>query len=125
MRFYDPDDAVLITRRRLPHWAQAGTVVFITWRTADSLPLDVLRHWREDRARWLRAHDISPDAPTWREQLHRRLGVTDRFWQPESFDHLVRHEAQFQRLRAYIRDNPAKARLHPDEYRHWTSSHST
>jgi putative transposase len=53
-------------------------------------------------------------------QINRRLGATGRFWQPESFDHLVRHEAQFLRLRAYIRDNPVKARLHPGEYLWWS-----
>ena len=38
MRFFDPNDELLITQRKLPHWAQAGSVVFITWRTADSMP---------------------------------------------------------------------------------------
>ncbi len=210
MRFFNPLDDVLIARARLPHWAQAGTVVFITWRTADSLPRTVLATWREDRARWLGARGISvatdaawreklqqlppdelavyhehfttrwhdsldaghgacvlrrpelssvvaeslahfdgdryelhdfvimpnhvhllaifPDAETQRAQceswkrftatrINRHLGATGRFWQAESFDHLVRHEAQFQLLRSYIRENPTKARLRPGEYR--------
>jgi type I restriction enzyme R subunit len=51
MRFFDPNDDLLITQRRLPHWAQDGCVVFITWRTSDSMPKDVLDRWRADRNR--------------------------------------------------------------------------
>jgi putative transposase len=31
------------------------------------------------------------------------------FWQDESYDHLVRHDAQFERIRSYIEENPATA----------------
>jgi menaquinone-specific isochorismate synthase len=41
MRFFNPHDDVLITQRRLPHWGQDGAVVFITWRTHDSMPKSV------------------------------------------------------------------------------------
>jgi putative transposase len=51
VRFFDPTDDVLITRQRLPHWSQAETVTFITWRTADSLPRAVIDQWREERTR--------------------------------------------------------------------------
>jgi putative transposase len=37
-QFFDPDQESAISNRQLPHWAQAGTLTFITWRTADSLP---------------------------------------------------------------------------------------
>ena len=40
--------------------------------------------------------------------LHR---TGQRFWQDESFDHWVRNEAQFVRIKNYIENNPVKAGL--------------
>ena len=34
-----------------------------------------------------------------------------RFWQDESFDHWVRNRTEFERIRAYIEQNPVKAGL--------------
>jgi REP element-mobilizing transposase RayT len=39
--------------------------------------------------------------------LHR----TGQFWQAESFDHWVRNEEQFARIKKYIEHNPVKAGL--------------
>jgi hypothetical protein len=33
------------------------------------------------------------------------------FWQEESYDHLVRHEREFQKIRNYIEWNPVRAGL--------------
>jgi hypothetical protein len=33
------------------------------------------------------------------------------FWQEESYDHLVRNEREFERIRFYIEHNPVRARL--------------
>jgi type I restriction enzyme R subunit len=60
---------ILIVERRLPHWSQAGAITFITWRTDDSIPEHVLKLWRADRCRWLRAHHIDPDDPAWKTQF--------------------------------------------------------
>lgn len=35
LHLFDRDADVVIIERRLPHWAQAGAITFITWRTAD------------------------------------------------------------------------------------------
>jgi hypothetical protein len=56
---------------------------------------EVIRHWKGGGA-----HDIN--------QLLRRRGS---LWQREPFDHIVRSEAQLERFRSYIAENPAKARL--------------
>jgi len=69
VHLFDREADVLITERRLPHWAQAGAVTFITWRTDDSIPAPVLAQWRADRCRWLRAHGIDPNQPTWQARL--------------------------------------------------------
>ena len=52
-------------------------------------------------------------------QINRALGRTGRFWQDESFDHLVRSPAAFDKFRRYIAENPSKAKLRPGEFIHW------
>jgi putative transposase len=53
-------------------------------------------------------------------EIHRTLGRRGKFWQQDGFDHLVRSIEQFTHLRRYIAENPRKARLRPDEYRHYS-----
>jgi putative transposase len=76
----------------LPHWSQAGTLAFITWRTQDSIPASVLQAWLEERDQWLRRHGIctrdSPLAP--REEpsrgarrLQSSRGARGRHWRDE------------------------------------------
>jgi REP element-mobilizing transposase RayT len=52
------------------------------------------------------------------------LGLTGKpFWQEESYDHMVRHEREFRKIRSYIEGNPVRAGLARDarEYR-WSSA---
>ena len=72
LHVFDPAGDLLIVERRLPHWSQAGTICFITWRTDDSVPEEVLHRWRAERCSWLRKHGIDPDQPDWRQSLRRR-----------------------------------------------------
>jgi REP element-mobilizing transposase RayT len=45
-------------------------------------------------------------------QANRILGVQETaFWQDESYDHLVRTQLEFERVRAYIERNPVSAGL--------------
>jgi REP element-mobilizing transposase RayT len=50
--------------------------------------------------------------------INRKLGRRGRFWQDESFDHLVRNEASFLKFKRYIAQNPRGLRT--GEYVHWT-----
>jgi REP element-mobilizing transposase RayT len=45
------------------------------------------------------------------------------FWQEESYDHLVRHEREFEKIKSYIEENPVRAGLVrvAREYR-WSSA---
>jgi len=55
------------------------------------------------------------------------LGLTGQpFWQEESYDHLVRQEVEFQRIRRYIEQNPVRAGLatRASQYR-WSSAWAT
>jgi putative DNA methylase len=47
----------------------------------------------------------------------------NRFWQEESYDHTVRHEREFEKIRNYIEENPVRAGLvmEASEYR-WSSA---
>ena len=45
------------------------------------------------------------------------------FWQEESYDHLVRSGAEFDRIRSYIEENPVKAGLVSERRQHpWSSA---
>ena len=45
-------------------------------------------------------------------EANQLLGLTGRaFWQDESYDHLVRNGAEFDRIAAYIENNPVRAGL--------------
>jgi type I restriction enzyme R subunit len=214
LQVFDPKEEYLVVERRLPHWSQAGTIAFITWRTCDSMPKAVLKVWLAERDAWLQRHGIDPFAGDWRTQvtrlspdllsdfrlhiadrwnehlddchgecvlgrsdlsaivveslqssdgqrydltdfvvmpnhthilaafpneqsmlkqcegwkrytgtkLNKALGRAGRFWQQDGFDHLVRSIDEFERLRSYIANNPARARLREGEYAHWSKT---
>jgi putative transposase len=60
VQVFDPSQDVSIITRQLPHWSQAGTISFITWRTWDSLPKHVIQAWETDRDAWLVLQGITP-----------------------------------------------------------------
>ncbi len=71
LRTFDSTAPCSVVVRRLPHWSQAGTLCFITWRTWDSMPRYVLESWLADRAAWLKHHGIEADAADCRAKLYR------------------------------------------------------
>ncbi|HOE12823.1 MAG TPA: DUF1156 domain-containing protein [bacterium] len=61
-------------------------------------------------------HTLSSILHSWKSytgnQANKVLGRTDKkFWQPESYDHLVRDERDYWRILEYIGNNPVKAGL--------------
>ena len=64
--------------------------------------------------------DLASQCRSWKKisaiGINKALGRKGRFWQEESFDHLVRSPEQFAYLQHYITGNPVKARLRPGEY---------
>src|SRR5262245_4251934 len=72
-----------------------------------------------------RSEAILDQCESWKHytatKINRVLGRKGHFWQQDGFDHLVRSEAQFEYLRAYIANNPIKAKLKPNEYRLYSS----
>ena len=197
---YLPDAETEKSRAFLPHWEQSGCTYFVTWRMADSIPMDKLRALQNERADWLAQHPKPWDESTWKEfgqrfegrvqewldlgEGSRFLGNTEArqivvdalhffdgqryhlgdyvvmpnhvhvlfiplpdfelkkllhswksftskeilkrwpeapnpFWLMESFDHIVRSEAQLKLFQDYIRENPAKVHLKPGTWTDW------
>ncbi len=69
IQVFDPAQEFAVIERRLPHWAQPGTICFITWRTWDSIPDSVLQSWLATRDDWLARHGIDPAKENWQNQL--------------------------------------------------------
>src|SRR5687767_2820601 len=69
IQVFDPKQEYAVVERRLPHWSQAGTICFITWRTWDSIPEPVLADWLRQRDRWLDQHGIDSSSPDWRVRV--------------------------------------------------------
>ena len=80
IQVFDPSQEVAVIERRLPHWSQAGTICFITWRTWDSMPESVLKTWLAARDDWLIRHGIDGREANWRSRLESlTLGLVSEF----------------------------------------------
>jgi len=71
---FDPQADVAIEARLRPHWSQAGAIVYITFRTIDSIPKEVLRRWEREKNDWMRVRGHSGH---WSELLP-SLSLTDQ-----------------------------------------------
>ena len=68
VRCFDPHQDYSVAWKRLPHWAQAGTACFITWRTADSLPEEAITRLDQQRQELLREQQLDPSGD-WKQAL--------------------------------------------------------
>src|ERR1017187_3273041 len=66
-------------------------------------------------------HKLSDILQSWKsftaKEANKLLNRGGEFWQPESFDHIVRNEQQLEKFGRYIQENPAKAGLGEGKYR--------
>src|SRR5436190_612647 len=74
---FDPQAPLRVTAGHLPHWYQPGVTYFITFRTEDSVPVELTQTWHQRREEWLRGHGVDPTAPDWPARL-RGLPETER-----------------------------------------------
>jgi len=117
MQVFDPNQEFAVAHRRLPHWAQAGTITFITWRTWDSMPERVVREWQAERDVWLRAHGIEPATADCEARL-RQLSASlvrefQRLLSDRWHDHLDRCHGDC------VLRRPELARIVADSLRHF------
>jgi putative transposase len=69
-KLFDPNsDFQIIAGSNLPHWFQPQATYFITFRTEDSLPREVVQQWYAKRSAWLAQHGISTSMPDWKDKL--------------------------------------------------------
>ncbi len=59
---FDPTGELLISEHCRPHWSQAGAVVFITFRSYDSIPRAVIDRWEREKQEWLRQRGWETEA---------------------------------------------------------------
>jgi hypothetical protein len=52
-RPFDPKAEFRQKQRDLPHRAQKGCTYFVTWRTADAVPVPIMQQWLAERDAWL------------------------------------------------------------------------
>lgn len=62
--YFNPYAPIDTGKHRLPHWQQGAVAVFVTWRLADSLPQEKLRHWQMEKQAWLQCHPLPWDDET-------------------------------------------------------------
>jgi len=60
LQFFDPKQEYSVSWKSLPHWSQVGTICFITWRTADSLPAAVVKRLSAEREDILQRFGLDP-----------------------------------------------------------------
>lgn len=145
-----PGEAELVkSRRRLPHWRLEGATYFITFRIArgelsEEERTTVLDHIRSGHGQFysLLAAVVMPDhvhailEPVGRHELSdimkgskgasaRKINLMratrGKVWQDESWDRIVRDQAELEEKHTYIMNNAVKRGLVDDpwEYRWW------
>jgi len=74
------------------------------------------------------ATDMERQCYSWKKysasEINKALGRRGRFWQEESFDHLVRSPEHFERFCDYIAMNGERAGLRSDEYFYFRGRHT-
>ncbi len=65
---FDPKGEFAINERMRPHWSQAGAIVFVTFRTKDSIPREVHERWERERHAWLEHRGVR-DGLYWKDAL--------------------------------------------------------
>ncbi|MGC8561457.1 MAG: Eco57I restriction-modification methylase domain-containing protein, partial [Phycisphaerae bacterium] len=67
------------TNRNLPHWTRDGSIYWVTFRLADSLPQEKLAAWRAEREAWSNQHPEPWSEAEW-EEYSKRFGERLQSW---------------------------------------------
>jgi len=57
-QLFDREAEWLFEEHIRPHWSQDGAIVFVTIRTVDSIPKEVILRWEREKAEWLAARNF-------------------------------------------------------------------
>ncbi|MCP5544641.1 MAG: hypothetical protein H7A49_12125 [Akkermansiaceae bacterium] len=82
LRFLSEWSEIRKGKNRLPHWDANRIACFITFRLADSLPLDLLKNWHVERDQWIKENPRPWDHAA-ETEFHKRFskridGMLDR-----------------------------------------------
>jgi putative transposase len=140
-------EGLRITRRNLPHWRLEGSAYFVTWRLAPQQALlseperdlvaAAIRHFHESRYKLycfvvMDDHAHAVIAPresytlgsilhSWKSytahKLVQEFGRNAPVWLDESFDRIIRDEAELLEKANYILTNPQRCWPELSDYR--------
>lgn len=139
-----------ITKRHLPHWTLEGSVYFVTFRAARGMVFDeveqrvVLEHIKQGHGTFYYCYAaiVMPDhvhlliqpneGVALSRVMHGLKGVSahkinlhrstlGQVWQDESYDRIVRNDAEFRNELNYMYNNPIRKGLteEPEKYVGW------
>ncbi|MEZ6135422.1 MAG: transposase [Pirellulaceae bacterium] len=64
---FDPQAELSVYEHCRPHWSQAGAIVFLTFRTHDSIPKEVIERWNREKLQWLVERQLANADQDWHE----------------------------------------------------------
>ncbi len=74
LKFLDTFAEIQKAQDRLPHWQQDNTTYFLTFRLADSIPIQLLKEWQEEKEAWQKHHP-KPWSPEIENDYHKRFSA--------------------------------------------------
>ena len=77
--FYHPQKPLGVHGTNLPHWQQDSSLVFMTWRLADSVPATALRAYKIKKDNWLLRHP-KPWSPEIELEFHKTFSAELENW---------------------------------------------
>jgi putative transposase len=97
----------------LPHWQQAETMQFVTFRLGDAMPKSKLRVWKDEHAIWLKHHP-KPWSEQQEEEYHRRFTWKLERWLDEGAGSCLLADADARLIleRTLMHDHPQRAIQH-------------
>lgn len=70
--FFCNEEEIDYVKGNLPHWRQEGKLYFVTFRTADSMPQDLLKEWESEMEAW-KSQNPEPHTPEQKKEYYKRF----------------------------------------------------
>jgi Transposase IS200 like len=95
--FFDSNLKLDIYRRKLPHWRQKAVIYFVTFRLADSLPVQKLQALKEEKTRWLALNPL-PHNESQRKDYNRNFSLRIHEWLDSGYGSCVLARPEIYRM---------------------------
>ena len=80
--YLNPSEEIEKHGARLPHWQQAESMQFVTFRLGDAMPAGKLRRWKDEHGIWLNHHP-KPWTPEQESEYHQQFTRKLEHWLDE------------------------------------------